>query len=118
MKKILALTAAGVAIAVSFTLIGMSMGISAADSEYAKLPPACTVDDQELASFRRAREIDQQLEKKIDMKVRILADVGQLKTKKQELAFEIERKESKLLLLKVETTRLERAIAARKAEEL
>jgi hypothetical protein len=118
MKKILALTAAGVAIAVSFTLIGMSMGISAADSEYAKQPPVCTVEDQQLANFRRAREIDQQLEEKIDMKVRILADVGQMKAKKKELAFEIEQKEAELLRISVDLERQKRAMAARKAEEL
>lgn len=115
-KKILLLTAAGVAIAVSFSLIGMSAGISIASSDYAKRPANCTVKDQELANFTRAREIDQNLEAKIDQKARILGEIGSMRAEKKALAFDIEQQEAELLQVSVDLERQRRALRALKAE--
>lgn len=110
--KTMVLAAAALALgaAVPSLLGGYVWGV--ADTE---VLTKCTVEDKELALHERGKVIDAELEKKIDLKTRILSDVGYLKATKQELTHEIQQLDAERLRLSVKLAELQRRQAALEA---
>ena len=117
MTKNLLLAAAGVALSVAFTLIGMSIGMSQAET-IAKTPPMCTVEDQRLAEYRRAKEIDTQIEEKIEYMTQLAGKIGYLKGEKQSVEFELQQTDAELLRTSVELQDVKRALKAQRAKQI
>ena len=116
-KNILLSVAAGVGIAVSFTLIGMSVGMATSEAHVPVKIAECTVEDHKLASFTRERQIGDSIESKIKMKTRILSDIGSLRADRNALKFDIEQAEHKLARLKLEARAAERRALVARGEE-